>query len=692
MISSRWLTMALLVLATATPPAWGRGELRIGGPDGNDWQALAQQEGGRYVVLNADGSVRRTLPLEGVALDPAADAEIKDTGLIVMIDFAGNTLKPVRIDPEDNLVQSIEARQGLITTSVSTGYTKEAGKGMLPAIDGDPETAVLKTVDTSPRLHGVNVAWVKNMVLNLGDELPVNRIRFYPRPGFEENFLAWYELGGVSGDGPIVDQPGQKRPGLRWFHDISRVLNSANDPAIEVIRRETENLDVIEDVVFATRDLKWITLRPLDPERTWEVAELEVHGEGYVTRTAYRSDILDLGRPVTWSKIRWHGERPERTRVVIRTRTGKRRPESGPGAIPSPFVYTKVDRTGRFSEVGRQDYLNSFGAGSFGDVRKHVDVENWSFWSPEYDWKAGLRDPGWESQAWSDGTRLLSPSPTRYLQIEIELYSDRDVAPRIDRLELLLSETSAATQVVGEVWPIETQDYTPHVFTYVIRPVLGPDDAGFDRLEIVTHSRAEAVTSVLVDGQEVMDRFQPEIQDDRIIVAFDRMQGREDSEKRIEVVFESRVLRFGADFTGLVWSSEEPSIKQQVDPGNATFRFSGDVLSVRTPMGGRLIIDARLSTPTITPNGDGLNDELRIEYDVRDIASQRPHRLRIYDLSGRLVRELESTASSSGVFEQTWDGRDGVGGAVPPGIYLYRIEIEVDEGDDAATGLVSVAL
>lgn len=681
MISSRWITSALICLLTLGP-AWGRGEFRIGGSDGNSWQALAQQQGGNYVIVRADGTVERTLPLKALVVGSAVDAEIKDDGLIVMIDFGDNSLTPVWIDPEDNLVLSIDKREGLITTSVGTGYTKEAAKSVTPAIDGDPDTAVLKQVDVSPRLNGINVAWVKNMVINLGDELPINRIVFYPRPGFEENYLAWYELGGVPGDGPIVDQPGQRRPGKRWFRDISRVLNSSNDPAIEIINRETENLDVLEDVRFPTTDLKWITLRPLDPERTWEVAELEVYGEGFVTHTVYRTDILDFGRPVTWSKIRWTGERPERTRVVLRTRTGN---------TEQPFLYSKVDRTGRFSEVERLDYLNTFGAGSYDKVRKQVDLEQWSFWSPEYDWEAGLRDPEASAQVWSDGTRLLSPSPTRYLQIEVEMFSDRDTRPRIDRLELLLSEISAATRVVGEVWPIETEDFEPQIFTYVILPILGPDNGGFDRLEIVTHTQADAVYSVLVDGVEVIDRHEPEILPDRIIVSFDKLQGQGDSEKRIEVVFESRVLRFGADFTGLVWSSDDPSIKQQVEAGNATYRFGGDVLSVRTPMGGRLISDARVVPRTFTPNDDGINDEVSIEYDVRDIVSQRPHVVQILDLSGRLVRNMQGTAAASGIHGQTWDGRDESGGLVPPGVYLFRIEIDVDRGHDVVTGLLSVA-
>lgn len=48
--------------------------------------------------------------------------------------------------------------------------------------------------------------------------------------------------------------------------------------------------------------------------------------------------------------------------------------------------------------------------------------------------------------------------------------------------------------------------------------------------------------------------------------------------------------------------------------------------------------------------------------------------LRIYDVSGRLVREYASESLGAGLQRVEWDGRDGGGKAAPAGLYLYRLD------------------
>ena len=48
--------------------------------------------------------------------------------------------------------------------------------------------------------------------------------------------------------------------------------------------------------------------------------------------------------------------------------------------------------------------------------------------------------------------------------------------------------------------------------------------------------------------------------------------------------------------------------------------------------------------------------------------------LRIYDVSGRLVRTLVADHLQAGIYERVWDGKDSGGRAVASGIYLYKLE------------------
>ena len=50
--------------------------------------------------------------------------------------------------------------------------------------------------------------------------------------------------------------------------------------------------------------------------------------------------------------------------------------------------------------------------------------------------------------------------------------------------------------------------------------------------------------------------------------------------------------------------------------------------------------------------------------------------LRVYDVSGRLVRTLVDGALGAGDHEVTWRGRDERGSEVASGVYLYRLEAD----------------
>ncbi len=79
---------------------------------------------------------------------------------------------------------------------------------------------------------------------------------------------------------------------------------------------------------------------------------------------------------------------------------------------------------------------------------------------------------------------------------------------------------------------------------------------------------------------------------------------------------------------------------------------------------------ARFALQPVQPNPFNPSTQLVFELPVAG-----PARLRVYDLSGRLVRTLvDESAVAAGRHVATWDGRDDGGRAVAAGIYVGRLD------------------
>ena len=607
-------------------PVLGGTEYRLGGTDGNPWQAILAGESA-YQAFAADGQVERQV---SVGISPFG------AGADTLVDFSGTAIQPRLIDPSVNIARAdVNAGKTSIPLPYMPGsrvLTNSCGQAQLHAntiklmLDANPATATFRTfVQRVGGRPGDGFSWRGAVVFDFGGAIPINRIRFYPRlsqredrqlieslrepaPAIERfgqdsflaNFLAWYEI--RTGDNSVVFAPdpcsGTGRNSAYSYNDVvatskrRTVLGDlrwvrSGDPLLTVLESTRENLDPVVDLRFPSRSTRWLTLRAF-PLRDYEVAEFEIYGDGYVPETTYLTPILDFGQAVTWGKIRWEGEMPEGTRIEIRTRTGH---------TPDPQLYFAPNINDDLVSITHAEQAKI-------DIAARLvptyDADHWSFWSSPYDFAAGQRNSDQPARDWQDGILLLSPGPSRYIQIAIKLFANFNVAPRLDQLTLQLSETLSAQALVGEIWPIEVASFEPTPFTYVVLPTLSNDNAGFDRLEILTHVRAHAVRAVRIDGQPVdLDQFVPHLLDDRLIVSFLPLTGSADSFKQVEVDFDVPVLRFGTEFSGWVFSSTDPDqIRQRIDPGNATFRFAGDLLAVNTPVGGDLLVDVR-GTPGV---------------------------------------------------------------------------------------------
>lgn len=86
---------------------------------------------------------------------------------------------------------------------------------------------------------------------------------------------------------------------------------------------------------------------------------------------------------------------------------------------------------------------------------------------------------------------------------------------------------------------------------------------------------------------------------------------------------------------------------------------------------GGILARVRLTPNPFTPNGDGVNDAVVVGYSLLSLSVPRPVDIRVHDLAGRLVRVLHEGLEASGRYEdKNWDGRDGQGRLVAPGIYI----------------------
>ena len=163
------------------------------------------------------------------------------------------------------------------------------------------------------------------------------------------------------------------------------------------------------------------------------------------------------------------------------------------------------------------------------------------------------------------------------------------------------------------------------------------------------------------------------------------------TDQLIELKFKSSVFRQSTRFDVFLQDSrQDASVRQRVDPGNASELIESNTNVVSLPVSRNLFANVALSSPVITPNGDGVNDALQLSIDLVNVLEPRPLWLRLYDLAGRPVY-ARGEDGRAGQHQFTWDGRDDAGGRVAPGLYILEILVEGDVGEEKAQEIISVA-
>ena len=151
-------------------------------------------------------------------------------------------------------------------------------------------------------------------------------------------------------------------------------------------------------------------------------------------------------------------------------------------------------------------------------------------------------------------------------------------------------------------------------------------------------------------------------------------------------------MSYGTTFQGWVRDSSRPlELPQSINPGNAADEVLSEALTVRTSLSQRLLIDMLVEPKVVTPNGDGVNEKVDFSFKLLQITSRVSLSLKIFDLSGEKRRVIRKNNQYSGFLHFSWDGRDNSGNLVPPGLYVYQVSVEAENGEDLLTGTIGVA-
>ena len=614
------LRLALLPFLAPTL-AGGLTIYRVGG-HGLPQPELASHRDVEFVQLSWEGFAAGA---EGVLVG----VEVGDEG----------RLAPVFIPSDENMARSSFARGGGPGSWKYNFLTK--GEEIDRIADGDSSTfldpAVLVARSESSLVY-----------LDLGGRFLVNRVVVYPRPNHPDRLIEDYTL-------------------------YSLPKGTIRPQGKNVIARGIDNRNPRLEINFVPRVLDQIQLN-IHKKEGWEIAELEVYGEGYVSSALYTSGAFDLGQPSSLGAIRWSGFEDSNAKLSIRTR-------SGHTADPNRYWrFTgrgdeKTFRNAQGVPLSAADYNNLKG----NKAEVTTDLDNWSSWSGPYDWADRL------------GTAITSPSPRQFIQVQLDFVPSGLAGAAIDFIEFRVTQPPVAGRVLGEIWPIEVKPGEETAFVYAMRPDFAGGESGFDRLVLKTAGQFTGVDSVRVN-EELQDWHLAEpLTDQRLVLAVERMD-RSKTGRVVEVFFTGRVFRFGTVFAAEVFDSQRPlEVGQWVEDGDATFRLDGNQRSVGIELGRAIVSELVLSSQVCTPNGDRVNDEVHIEYTLLELAGTGAVEVGIFDLAGRRVRQLYRGADTSGQYARRWDGRADGGSVVAPGVYLYRVQVDTDDGPTERSGLVAVA-
>lgn len=543
-----------------------------------------------------------------------------------------NGLSPLEADPEANLLPRIKELGGTATTSVRTAAAR-SNQILKELIDEQYTTGWRVYTNTNGAELEVDMGAVfvlQRIFLHRGvlndDERSLRGYEFYVNDGDSLNFI---------GDKPVYSLIAQDRS-----HGLPEL-----------------------DLSFSPTQVRYFKLRSTG-ERGFQMGDLEVFGLGVTPFAQYISRVIDLGDAANMGPVNVYTSINGEAKTQFSTKTGYVANDS--------LYFSQTGIPGEFEEVSLDDFDRTLDPSYAGIIRENT--RDWSTWSPPY--------------AQLENAEINAPDNRRYFQFQFRLLSgsllDKAV---VDSVVINYTTPAIADSVIAEISPTTAILGQENDFTYHLRSVTANDKRGFDTVIIRTPFAARA-TGLSIDGIEIND-FTWQGVDGRLQVAFPNNRITR-SGQAIDVRFTSLMTISGTEFRGEVADSQSDAFPQRIIFGNANEEAVDNTLVVSARIDNKLFTGVDFSSDIITPNGDGINDQIALKYVLLKATDPVGVQVIIYDLSGREVRRLYNARDSSGPNQVAWDGRADDNTTVPPGLYLIRLEANTDAGD--ATQMRSVAV
>ncbi len=587
-------------------------------------------------------------------------------GILPVVMAAGVNIAPRLLDEKRFLVWT----GGIWVPSRSVHTTRDE-RWSFWMVDGDTSTVYQDT-------RGLKY------LLDLGTHLHLSRLRFFVPDG-SNSIVPEFNVG--------VDDGNQRLNGFRDIRlgefDFDVVHARPGEREVDIDLQSTRVRRLLFEIV--PKDLPTgevtagVLARGASRQTLWEISELEIYASGFASLSSYTSDVIDLGAPANLGPATWAGQVPEETAVEVRVRGGD---------DPDPNIYWRQTFRGveqvTYDSDGRTLDRNAYEGlelTEMGDITH--DLANWDPWSAPAP-IAGERDTQFRS----------SGRPRRYVQFEVSFTSTPSAAASVQYVQLPASPRFVS-EAIAEVDPPAAPSDREQVFRYLLRPRWEPGDPGFDVIELHTTARMVGVDAVVINTPAGADtlaagsgwQLSPLDGTGFAVYLEDPIDSVDESLELIEIIFRAQVYAYGTPFEGSLGHRTFPDeVPQPIVDGNAHELADGNSTRVALSRIPRRPIQQMLVTPrTFSPNGDGVNDRARVEYEIVNVDGSGPVELHVYGLAGQRVRTLRADGDlTNGRAELEWDGRGEGGRMVPPGLYVLKLLMRADSADDHQQQIVAV--